>query len=130
MEKKYKFDWKIVFGIIILILVVLLARSLLLSSDENGVYKKFKNSENIGVSDESMWESLDKYEDKIMECSLQIGTYLNNLDSESASSKIPTCQSELNNALLQIYKWDRDNPSKETKAMKIDYEGSSYFFSA
>jgi len=138
MAKKWKFDWKIIIGIIAIILVIILARSLLFGSNNkdyssdstNSPSEKYSDSIKQSKSYDYNWEILDGYYDKITECSLKLGTLLNNMDTESASNQISFCQNEVNNALLMVYKWDRNNPSKETKAMKLDYEANSYFLSA
>lgn len=81
-------------------------------------------------SHDYMWSSLDRYNDDLISCSLQVVSLVANGRDDSAQSQLIICKSTVNEALVKINGWGREDISDEVKASKIDYELSSSYFDA
>lgn len=76
------------------------------------------------------WEMLDNYDDSLTSCSLQANSLMLNEKYEFAESQLIICKSIVNEALVKINGWGREDFSDEIKVAKIDYQTSSDFIDA
>ena len=122
--------------VIILVIIGLIKGYIIIdnnkSSNDNsymGFNEYMESADSSGLSS-NMKEKLDLYEDRIYECSLQASNLMYSEDWISSRSKLNECKRIVDEAIVQINAWSRDENSNEIRAAKLDYYSTLRFFEA
>lgn len=109
--------WK---GTAIILAIFLVVTLIVLNADNyNNRLSKFFNNDN------EVWKTIDLHEKSVLDCGVDISSWLNTLDYEMATVKINFCREKINEAIKEINLLEIKYPkNEELKVAKIDLEAS------